>query len=165
MFIYCVFCITQRCDRIAEVLESCGVSRAFSPKIVRRQRRQGKNEDVVFDLLPGYVFLYSEEEILGLTQFRWIDGIIREVGRAEDRYDLTGPDRAFAEQLYDKNGVVGAMTLVKSGETVTLSDPLFRGSQGVITRIDYRKQRVRVDFVFNGNPCHTWVAVDDVEKV
>ncbi len=164
MYIYCVFCATQRCDRIAEVLEACGVSRAFSPKIVRRQRRQGRNESVAYDLLPGYVFLYNDAEIPGLTEFRWIDGMIREVGRVEDRYELTGPDREFAEQLYEKQGLVGAMALIQSGETVALSDSLFNGSRGVVTKVDYRKQRVRVDFMFNDTPCHTWVAIDEVRK-
>ncbi len=165
MYIYCVFCVTQRCDRIAEVLEACGVNRAFSPKILRRQRRQGKNENHAFDLLPGYVFIYNEAEILGLSQWRWIDGIVREVGRAEDRYELTGPDREFAEQLYARGGMVGAMTLIQNGEKVTLADSLFNGSQGVVTKVDYRKQRVRVDFVFNEIPCHTWVAIDEVQKI
>jgi len=164
MYIYCVYCATQRCDRIAEVMEACGVRRAFSPKIVRHQRRRGQNETVYYDLLPGYVFMYSDQEILGLTEYRWIDGIIREAGRAEDRYDLTGEDRRFAEQLYEKDGLVGAMSLVRRGEQVSLSDPLFQGSRGVITRIDYRKQRVRVDFSFNNTACHTWVAIDSVKE-
>ncbi len=164
MYIYCVFCATQRCDRIAEVLEACGVDRAFSPKIVRRQRRRGENESVVYDLLPGYVFLYNSEEIPGLAEFRWIDGMIREIGRVEDRYELTGPDREFAELLYEKQGLVGAMTLIQSGETVTLADDLFNGSRGLVTKVDYRKQRVRVDFTFNDTSCHTWVAIDKVRK-
>ena len=56
------------------------------------------------------------------------------------------------------------MKLVRIGETVRLEDPLFEGSEGVITRIDYRKERARVDFRFEGNACHTWVAIDGLRK-
>ena len=41
---------------------------------------------------------------------------------------------------------------------------LFDGSEGVITKIDYRKERARVDFRFEGNACHTWVAIDGLRK-
>ena len=86
------------------------------------------------------------------------------MGRSEQGYELEGADLEFALGLYEKNGQVGAMKLVNVGETVKLEDPLFEGSSGVVTKIDYRKERARVDFRFEGNDCHTWVAIEDVRK-
>lgn len=40
MYAYCLFCRTQRCTRIAQLLEIKGVDRAFSPKILSKQRKQ-----------------------------------------------------------------------------------------------------------------------------
>ena len=31
-----------------------------------------------------------------------------------------------------------------------------------MTKIDYRKERARVDFKFEGNDCHAWIAVDGI---
>ena len=159
MYVYCLFCRTQRCARIARLMEIRGVERAFSPKIL------SKNVFKEHDLLPGYVFLFHEERIIEWDIFSGIDGIIRRVGRTEKGYELEGADREFALGLYEKNGQVGAMKLVSVGETVRLADNLFDGSEGVVTKIDYRKERARVDFKFEGNACHTWVAIEEVRRV
>ena len=165
MYAYCLFCRTQRCTRIAQLMEIRGADRAFSPKILSKYRKEGRNMDRERDLLPGYVFLFSEERIIDYAMFAGIDGVIRRVGRTESGYELEGPDRDFAFGLLEKDGKVGALKMVAVGETVRLEDTLFDGSEGVITKIDYRKERARVDFTFRGNECHTWVALEDVKKM
>ena len=162
LYAYCLFCRTQRCSRIAQLLEIRGADRAFSPKILSKQRKQGQNYDRERDLLPGYVFIFSEERLVNYDMFAGIDGVIRRVGRTETGYELEGPDREFAFGLLEKDGKVGALKMVKVGETVRLEDALFDGSEGVVTKIDYRKERARVDFKFEGNDCHAWIAVDGI---
>ena len=164
LYAYCLFCRTQRCTRIAQLLEIRGIARAFSPKILSKQRKQGQNYDRERDLLPGYVFLFREDRLINYDMFAGIDGVIRRVGRTESGYELEGPDRDFAFGLLEKDGKVGALKMVAVGETVRLEDTLFDGSEGVITKIDYRKERARVDFRFEGNACHTWVAIDGLRK-
>lgn len=163
MYAYCLFCVTQRCKVIAKLMEIRGAARAFSPQIVRRQRKQGENRDVTFDLLPGYVFIFSEEKWTDYRQFFGMDGVIRRVGRRDDGYELEGADLDFAMRLLEKDGLVGAVQTCVTGDTVTLSDPLFNGCQGRVTKIDYRKERARVDFVFDKAPCHTWISLDLVK--
>ena len=165
MYVYCLFCRTQRCARIARLMEIRGVERAFSPRILSRQRRAGENIPMEHDLLPGYVFLFSGERLADFSAFAGIEGIIRRVGKTENGYELDGPDREFALRLLEKDGQVGALKMVKIGETVRLEDPLFEGSEGVVTKIDYRKERARVDFRFEGNDCHVWIAVEGVKPV
>ena len=108
MHSYCLFCDTQRCGVIAELLERCGVDRAFSPKLVGRERKQGVLLEKRYDLLPGYVFLFSRQALPDLREYRWIDGLIRYVGRAEDQYELTGGDRSFADALFEQDGILRA---------------------------------------------------------
>ena len=155
MYVYCLFCRTQRCNRIAQLMEIRGVNRAFSPKILSKQRKEGVNVPREWDLLPGYVFLFSEERLASFEPFAGIDGIIRRVGHSEQGYELDGPDRDFALSLLERNGVV---------ETVRLEDPLFEGSEGIVTRVDYRKERARVDFMFENSACHTWIALEGIRK-
>ena len=164
MYAYCLFCLTQRCRVIAKLMEIRGVDRAFSPQIIRKQRRKGVNRRVSFDLLPGYVFIYSRERLTDYRLFYGMDGVVRRVGRHDDGYELEGSDLDFAMKLFEKDGVVGSMKTCRVGEQVTLEDPLFNGCQGRITRIDYRKERARVDFVFDNMACHTWISLDDVKS-
>ena len=167
MYVYCLFCRTQRCQRIAQLLEirGNGVRKAFSPKILSRQRKQGLNIDRERDLLPGYVFLFSDERLMDYETFAGIDGVIRRVGRTESGYELEGTDREFALNLLGSGGKVGALKMINVGETVRLENSLFDGSEGVVTKIDYRKERARVDFRFDGNDCHTWIAIDGIRPM
>ena len=163
MYVYCMFCETQRCKVIAKLMEIRGALRSFSPQIVRRQRKKGINRAVQFDLLPGYVFVFSEERMVDYTGFSGMDGVIRRVGRQETGYELIGPDLEFALRLFEKDGLVGSVKTCRVGDEVTLEDPLFNGCQGRITSVDWRKDRARVDFVFDNIACHTWIAIDGVK--
>ena len=165
MYVYCLFCITQRCGMIAKLMEIRGVNRAFSPQIIRKQRKKGENIERKFDLLPGYVFVYSDERLTDYRQFFGIDGVIRRVGCQDDGYELKGPDLEFAMKLLEKDGLVGSMKICRVGDEVTLEDPLFRGCQGKVVEIDYRKERAKVEFVFDRNSCGTWVSLEDVKRM
>ena len=163
MYAYCLFCLTQRCKVIAKLMEIRGVDRAFSPQIIRRQRKKGENREVQFDLVPGYVFIYNETRLTDYRLFYGMDGVVRRVGRRPDGYELEGPDLDFAMRLLEKDGVVGVMKACRVGDQVMLEDPLFNGCQGKITRIDHRKGRARVDFVFDNLANHTWVSLDEIK--
>lgn len=160
MYAYCLFCETQKCRAVAFALEQRGVPRAFSPRIINRKRVKGKNMDVTYDLLPGYVFIYTDEKLETFDGFRGIAGIIRWLGSPESGYELAGTDYEFAMRLYRKDGLVGQVTVFKVGDEVRLDDPLFAGCDGRITRIDYKKQRARVDYQFDKVNYHVWVACE-----
>ena len=92
---YCLHCETQRCGTIAELLRRNYGYYSFSPQIIQRKWVKGKQTEESHDWLPGYLFLYTEEQI----QPRFdISGIIRCLGNSE----LSGQDLAFAEMIYQK---------------------------------------------------------------
>ena len=157
--------MTQRCKVIAKLMEIRGAERAFSPQIIRKQRKQGENVKKQFDLLPGYVFIYNEERLTDYRFFFGIDGVIRRVGRTETGYELAGADLDFAMKLLEKDGVVGSMKVCRVGDEVTLEDPLFSGCRGTVTEIDCRKERAKVEFVFDRNSCSTWISLEAVKNL
>lgn len=161
MFVYCLQCQTQRCKKIADLLEKTGVHRAFSPKIVSRHRKQGTTEDVMYDLLPGYLFVYTEHQLDDFRGFSGINGIIRCLGASDyGTAGLQASDYDFAMNLFHMNGVVGAVTLFKEGDKVRMEDPLFEKCSGTIVSIDHRKQRAKVLFHFDNKDWVIWVACE-----
>jgi len=161
---YCLFCQTQKAMEVANILKIKGVHDAFSPQIVKKQRVQGENVDKLYNLLPGYVFIYSDT-VLNTTKLIYgVTGIIRRLGSPEDEFLLSGGDYNFAMELYKKNGVVGVLSVFRQGDKVYLSDPLFNGCSGKVTQADYKKQRARVEFTFAGAKCYTWIACEFMEK-
>ena len=120
-------------------MEVRGANRAFSPQIIRKQRKQGENVEQCFDLLPGYVFIYSEKRLTDYRMFYGINGVVRRVGKQDDGYELAGTDLDFAMRLLEKNGIVSSMKVCRIGDEVTL--------------------------VFDRNSCCTWIEVDDVRHL
>ena len=163
--VYCLHCQTFRCRRIAELLERKEETlRAFSPQVVNRQRKSNQLEDHVFDLFPGYVFLYVREALKDLLFFANIDGIIRILGDENKMSGLQGQDADFARNLLEKDGIIRKITALKEGGTIRIRDPLFENHPCVVERIDYRKQRAKIRFQFDGKEWGAWVSCDIINE-
>ena len=158
MFAYCMFCETQRCRQIAEYLRiTCGLT-CISPEIVQRKWVKGIQTEEKHNWLPGYLFVYSEDE-----QFRrpLIDGIIRILGNGP----LTGQDLQFAEMLYHRNGVMGTLSLVQKGDRCIISDPAWDGLNGRVSRMDRERKRCCVEYQFDSEIRTIWVGYEVVQVI
>ena len=162
-YVYCIFCETRRCRAVADKLQEKVVDIAFSPQIVKRQRKAGKNIDMLYDLLPGYVFAYSKKELPSISVLR-VDGVIRILGSSDNGYCLSGADKDFANGLLEREGRIDVMKVIHVGDTVFLEDELFPGQRGRILEIDYRKQRAKIEFSFMNTTCYSWVACDVISR-
>lgn len=162
-YVYCLFCETRRCRAVAERLQEKVVDIAFSPQIVKRQKKAGKNIDMLYDLLPGYVFAYTNTELSNISVLR-VDGVIRILGSSNDGYCLSGADKDFANGLLEREGRIDVMKVIRVGDTVLLEDELFFGQKGKILEIDYRKQRAKIEFSFMNTTCYSWVACDVIAR-
>ncbi len=159
MFAYCLQCQTQRCGIIAELLEYKGIHRAFSPKIISRQRKEGQLIEHTDELLPGYVFFFTEKPLTNNEPLSGINGIVRCLG-GNGLSPLANSDLDFALNLYKKDGVLGKVTALKEGQMVRMIDPLFEDYPGRIVQLDCRKQRAKVEFRFDEQDRTVWVACD-----
>lgn len=142
-------------------MEQSGIDIAFSPQIVRRQRKEGKNIEIMFDLLPGYVFAYSTQPVKGLSQLK-VEGVIKVLGSPENEYCLRDEDLFFALRLLERNGFIDVLNVLRIGDTVMIADNLFSGCEGKVVEIDFRKQRAKVLFDFAGASWNCWVACNVV---
>ncbi len=163
MFAYCLQCQTHRCKVIADLLMKRGVSQAFAPQIISRQRKLGKMIERTYDMLPGYVFVFTEKQLETFELFSDLDGLIQCLGTEDyGTAGLQNADYGFAMNLYQRNGIIGAISLVKAGDCVCIRDPLFDSTTGTILAIDYRKQRAKILFRFHNQDWRVWVACDVV---
>lgn len=158
-YCYCLFCETRKAQKVASALELNGAERAFSPQILKRQRKQGKNIDLYFDLFPGYVFAYSSQKISKDSLLK-ADGVIRVLGLAEHVYCLRDNDYDFALELLERNGIIDVMHILQVGDTVEILDPLFKSCKGSVLQMDRRKQRANIEFSFSGMVFRSWIACE-----
>ncbi|MBR1586138.1 MAG: hypothetical protein IJ662_11400 [Clostridia bacterium] len=163
MFTYCLFCESQKCAAIAAQAELVYPCRAIKPQLVQLKwvKKQPINE--THDLLPGYVFLYAEEEIPDIGVFRAISGVIRCLSDMEHHYVLQGDDEQFALMLLEKNGVLGKVPVYEEGKMIRIKEGAFAGVQAKILRVDRRGKRLQIELPFTYMLVKTWLEFEIVE--
>ena len=164
MHCYCIFCDTNKCDTAAKMAESFYSVKAVSPMITKRHKIKGKLVDVERQLMPGYIFLFSEDPVESFDKLRRIDGFYRLLGRKEDGYELEGDDRHSALRIYGTNGLIPPQKIYKEGDRVTLGPELFAGMQGTIRKYEKNNKRILVEFKFENTSRLVWVAADLIEQ-
>ena len=150
---YCLFCETRRCGEIAENIERQYGLRCISPQVIQRKWVKGVPQEERHDWLPGYVFVYAQEDIR--PWFR-VSGIIRCLGNEK----LSGNDLEFAQMLWDKNGIIGCIKLKEVGDKCKIADPAWENIEGTVVKLDRGRKRCCVAFEFDGVERTVWVGYD-----
>ena len=153
MHAYCLFCETQRCRQIAEIIRKEYGLICFAPTIIQRKWIKGIPTEEIHDWLPGYLFLYSDEPV---SQHLRINGIIRVLGNGE----LAGQDLKFAEMVYSRGGTMGIAPLIQEGDQCRIADPAWQELQGQVVKMDFGRKRCCVEFVFDGIARTVWLGYD-----
>ena len=156
MYAYCLFCETQKCKIIASIIEHNYGIRCISPEIIQRKWTKGVCEELRHPWLPGYVFLYSEEPVTDPIK---VSGIIRKLGDGE----LQNEDLAFANMLFEHDGVMGTIQLVEEGQHCTVNDPLWQKMEGKVIKIDRGRKRCCVEFTFDDTRRTVWLGYDLIQ--
>lgn len=163
MFAYCLFCDTMKCREVAELVERKLNYRAIDPKIVQRKWVRGVAEEQVRTLLPGYIFVYTDEIVeYPRAAFR-LDNVIRVLGDRDSNYALLGDDLTFARMLWDCGGTIGILKAYQEGDRVKLVPGALGGVEGEIIKLERRKGRALIQYQFAGTTCTTWVGYDLIE--
>ena len=163
MYTYCVFCLTQKCTNVALQAQRLFDCKAIRPK--REQLKWVKREAIreTHDLLPGYIFLYSEHELEHMYMLRDIQGVIRYLSDQEHRYILQGSDKAFALMLFEKDGVIGKTKVYEEDEVIRICDGAYAGLETKILKVDRRNMRMLIQIPFAGMQVETWVEYEMVK--
>ena len=158
MFAYCLFCETQKCERIAQIIQSVYGIRCISPRIMQRKWVKGQCLEESHQWLPGYVFLYSEEPMVPSFP---VPGIIRWLEHSE----LKGQDYTFADTLYRQNGVMGTVQLIEIGDRCKIADPVWENMSGTIIKVDRNRKRCCIAFEFDKTKRNVWVGYELVNSI
>jgi len=147
---YCVFCktgsekdVAQRVHTIDNRIE------AIAPVCTLQEKRQGKWVNREQILLPGYAFLYTEEEIQVNLRAEVLD-LYKVLKYGVGFRELHGMDYEYSMWIYRHQGSINTSKVLTEGRNVKVIDgPLLDGF-GTIVRLDKHKRRVWIDFEFDG---------------
>ena len=164
MYTYCLFCETVKCSTIARRAGQMFDCRAISPKRVQHTWDKGKRIDRINDLLPGYIFLYSDTKLTDISALRTVDGYIRCLKGSEDGLELTDGDEQFAMMLLQQGGVIGKTKVYKEGQRIHVCKGAFEGVHAEIVKVDHRNGRMLIEIPFAKRVVRTWVEYEIVES-
>ena len=157
MYTYCLHCESGKAKYVAAAIRALSPDcRALIPRQIQHTWKAGKMVDRVRDLIPGYLFLYSENR-LPMENVRYLDSVIRVLRSSDASYELYGPDEAFALLLLEKNGILGKTMVLRENDVLTLPPDLFGGADARIVKVDRRAHRMKVSIRFARQEITTWL--------
>ncbi|MBR7040539.1 MAG: hypothetical protein IKI24_01715 [Clostridia bacterium] len=154
--VYCLFCRSQYSDDIAMMASRLYGGVSFCPKQIQHTFKAGKMVDVVHKLLPGYVFIFTNEDV-DATIRRRIPNVLKLLGDEKSGYKLWGNDLAFAMMLLKNNGVLGKTAVNETDGILSLTPDSELGTNARILKVERRKHRMKVEFSFDNQTIATWV--------
>ena len=161
---YCLFCDTVKCEEVVESIRRRFGWRAIHPKIVQRKWVKGTAYEEIKTLLPGYIFVYTDESVEYPRNTFRLDNVIRVLGDKELNYTLVGDDLRFAMMLYQCDGTIGILKAYQEGDRVRLAEGALGGIEGEIIRLDRHKGRAQIQYQFAGAVYKTWVGYDLIDN-
>ena len=162
---YCLFCETQKCKCVAAKAEQILGCRAISPRQIQHTWSKGKMVDIEHDLLPGYVFLYAENERPDMRTLQSIPGVIKCLHTSDGKYELAGHDEQFALMLLHRNGTIGRTQVYQEGQIIRICEGAFEGLETKILKVNHQKGRMLIEIPFAQMSVKTWVEYEIVSEV
>jgi len=158
--IYCLFCRSGSERQLSHEIEL----RFPYIRVVAAMQEKHKYIDKQYEidrrnLLPGYLFLYTNE-VLDVLAIHRMDKVFKLLGDGREIAELRGRDRIFAEWIWKNNGEIGISRIrtTKTGFEV-LSGPLQYFLKEIV-KLDKHTKNALVRMEFLEEAKEIWLAFD-----
>lgn len=122
----------------------------FFPKRRLRERKDGKWNEVVRPLFPGYLLVNGDIGTDEYYGFKNTPGLWKLLESSGELLPIPLNEINFFIRLINDGEVIGPSKLVKEGERVKVVEGPLMDMEGFITKVDQRKGRVKVRMTFLG---------------
>lgn len=155
---YCLYCKTGSEAKLVTLLKKSMLEylnvelEVFYPVRIMNQKKRGIWSEVAQPLLPGYLFLYLDDEVdfptFLINQERNAYKILR---YSDGTMALKDEDEKYAHWVYSYQGRFEPSTIVyEEGQLVKIIDGPLKEMVGQIVKIDKRQRRAVVQMMFAG---------------
>ena len=123
---------------------------AFAPMKSVPEKRNGQWSERQQSLLPGYLFLYNDEETTPLDLPSKVHHLYTVLQYEKGIKALTGSDKEYAEWIYRHHGEMQVSHVLTVGNTIQVINGPLMDCQGTIIKLDKHKRRAWIEFTFDG---------------
>ena len=148
----CLMVETGQEETVCRLLATRGLGEGFFPRRVRIRKIQGRWRRDRIRLLPGYVFVFSGEQVPVLRYYRTEHVLkVLRYEREPDGY-LRGEDLEFARTLKELDGQLDILEAVDEDSFIRITDTLLKRLHGQVLSVDRGKRQVRIRVTLMGQP-------------
>ena len=151
-FVRCLMVETGEEKTILQLMEARNLGRGIYPERVRVRKLQKNWKQDRIRLLPGYVFVFADEEI-PVWQYQRMEHVLKVL-----RYDrepsgyLKGRDLEFARTICELDGKLDILKAVDEEGFIRITDELLKRLHGEVISVDRRKRNVKIRVQLMGQP-------------
>ena len=127
------------------LLKVLNLGKGLYPQRVRIRKIRGKWMEDTIRLLPGYVFVYTDDEI-PVWRYQFMDHVLKVLryDREPDGY-LRGVDLEFSETVGELDGKIDLMEAVSEGDFIHITDTLLKKINGRVVRVNRQKRLAEIE--------------------
>ena len=161
-FVYVIHTPQEQQHSIAQKIPHFFPCKAMVPFQIKRKWTSGQFTEATYPLMPGYIFLFSNEQMNPAVVHR-LSGIQKVLQYGDKVYALAGDDERLARWLARYDGVIGLSQAI-------LMDGRIQGVQGPmkdeickVTKVDNRRRRAKIELQFQEMLFSMWLDFDWAE--
>lgn len=162
MYCYCLFCLTAKQNDMEKLISRVYPCMVVNTKITQKLWKRGTAKYVKHLLLPGYLFLYSEER-LDLSEVSRFTGVIRVLKNEDMSYELRDRNEEFARWIYRNGGEIAVSKAVREGDRIRVVQGPMADFTGTLLRVNKSRQRAEIAFEFDGIERRMWLSFDWID--
>lgn len=159
---YAIFVYTGEEDKVKERLKfKLGDKfRLVVPKRRLSERKDGKLNEAIRVIFPGYVLAQGDMTVYSYSLFKNVPGLVKILGDSKLPYRIEPYEMQILSNLITEDDIIGySKLLIENGKVKVLDGPLMN-LEGNIVSIDKRKRRAKILMNLCGNVCTVDLGVD-----
>jgi transcription termination/antitermination protein NusG len=164
---YSLFVITGKEEYVSEWLKICFSDLEVATLIPKRrliERKQGKKQQVLKKMFPGYVFMNTEMDLTKYYILKKIPNIIRILNSGEYYTRIPQEEMTCILHLLVGGDVVDLSKIYLVNSKVMVKSGPLEGMEGLITAVDRRKMRAKIVVPFMGLTREIDVGIEVLDK-
>ena len=124
-----------------KIIDLDGIGRAFIPKVTRKRKYKDGWHDVLYAMVPGYVFFETEDPEKLFFELKRVPKRTDLLRMDEDILSVGKNEESFIRELLDPEDVVTVSTAHKEGDKVIIDKGPLAGKETIIKSIDLHKRK------------------------
>jgi transcription termination/antitermination protein NusG len=124
--------------------------KAYVPRRMLRERKNGVWHNIARTLFPGYIFLNGNIKEEEYYELRNVPGLWKIFKYGNDLLPIPASELNLLLYLINQGKPIEQSYMLKTDKEITVVDGPLMGMEGNIIRIDHRKGRAKVKLIFLG---------------